>query len=433
MAPRIRVAICGGGIAGSCLFHSLLQHQHLDVHIFESASNFKDVGGALGITRNAIMALELIGPSAKESLDRAGAVPMGGVRFMLAAGENQGALIDEANAEVQSNRISSIVHRGTLVREFLRDLPQERMHASKKLERVASGLCEDGSTERLTLQFDDGTTHECDVLIGADGIRSLVRKTILGEEDPATYPRNTGTWAIMTLKPYDEAQAAFGPELINKSDTREYMWVGDGSFFLHNVLDSGDTAQIILSSNDASVEQKDAWKRKVGVEEMKDLCKDWPRELNRAVHELLCNQEQSAIYLWEHLPARTYVRGSMCIMGDAAHSTTFWQGAGGGMCVEDSLMLSCLLGRARTAAEATAALGVYSRVRLPRTQRIVESSRETGEIMNGKGEHTGLDLARLSKGVLPRWDFIVDFDNKQHVEEALEMLESDPSELRRED
>jgi 2-polyprenyl-6-methoxyphenol hydroxylase-like FAD-dependent oxidoreductase len=291
MAPRIRVAICGGGIAGSCLFHSLLQHQHLDVHIFESASNFKDVGGALGITRNAITALELIGPSAKESLDRAGAVPMGGVRFMLAAGENQGALIDEANAEVQSNRISSIVHRGTLVREFLRDLPQERMHASKKLERVASSLCEDGSTERLTLQFDDGTTHECDVLIGADGIRSLVRKTILGEEDPATYPRNTGTWAIMTLKPYDEAQAAFGPELINKSDTREYMWVGDGSFFLHNVLDSGDTAQIILSSNDASVEQKDAWKRKVGVEEMKDLCKDWPRELNKAVHEVsrLCN------------------------------------------------------------------------------------------------------------------------------------------------
>jgi len=129
------------------------------------------------------------------------------------------------------------------------------------------------------------------------------------------------------------------------------------------------------------------------------------------------------MYLWEHPPARTYVSGSVCIMGDAAHATTPWQGSGGGMSIEDSLILSALLGRAKTPAEALAALKVYDQVRRPRTQRIVESSRGTGLIMAGLGEETKLDFEKLRANLLPRWDFIVDSDNEKHRDEALEMME----------
>lgn len=131
------------------------------------------------------------------------------------------------------------------------------------------------------------------------------------------------------------------------------------------------------------------------------------------------------MYLWEHPNARTYVSGPVCIMGDAAHATTPWQGSGGGMTIEDALILSSVLGRATSQKEACTALKVYDEVRRPRTQRIVESSRGTGLILAGRGEGMGLDLERLRGNVLSRWDFIIDFDNKKHRDEALEKLEKE--------
>lgn len=94
------------------------------------------------------------------------------------------------------------------------------------------------------------------------------------------------------------------------------------------------------------------------------------------------------------------------------------------MSIEDALLLSRLLGKASNPVEATAALKVYDQVRRPRTQHIVKSSRETGEIVMGRGEK-GSDLQWLRENFLPRWDFILDFDNGKCVQEALELLENE--------
>lgn len=110
-------------------------------------------------------------------------------------------------------------------------------------------------------------------------------------------------------------------------------------------------------------------------------------------------------------------------MGDAAHATTPWQGSGAGMAIEDSLVLSALLGRAETPAQAVLALEAYDRVRWQRTQRIVESSRGTGMMRTGLDAEVGLDLAKFRERLLPRWDFIIDFDNGQHCADALAVME----------
>lgn len=94
------------------------------------------------------------------------------------------------------------------------------------------------------------------------------------------------------------------------------------------------------------------------------------------------------------------------------------------MSVEDSLVLSTLLGRAQTVAHAIVALEVYDTVRRERTQKIVESSRETGIIMTGKGKKTGLSLKSLREELPQRWDFIINFDIRKHCEEAIELMES---------
>lgn len=69
MSSSIRVAILGEGLAGACLLHALLNHPHLDVHIFESAAEFKEAGAAIGVTLNGLDALGLIGSSAPRPPD----------------------------------------------------------------------------------------------------------------------------------------------------------------------------------------------------------------------------------------------------------------------------------------------------------------------------------------------------------------------------
>lgn len=283
MSPSIRIAISGGGLAGASLLHALLPHGNLDVHIFESAAAFKEAGMAIGVARNALAALDLMGPSAAQCLERAGAVPMRGIRFMLAQGEGAGSMIDETKDGAPGQRLTSIVHRAAFLRELLADVPPERMHASKKLDKFDQNS--DGS---LTLRFTDGTTHECDILIGADGIRSTIRKLILGENDPAAFPRNSGAWAVMTLKPYAEAQDSIGKGPVDIEDAREYMWIGNKTYLLHNVLNQGQLVQFVIASHEKDAESSDRWNRTASADEIKKLYQDWPPHLYKAVVEVRC-------------------------------------------------------------------------------------------------------------------------------------------------
>lgn len=279
----IRVAISGGGLAGASLLHALLKYPHIDAHIFESSAAFKEAGMAIGVTRNALAALDLMGSSTTQSLERAGAVAMQGVRFLLAEGDNPGSVVDEVDYATAGNkRLTSIVHRADFLRELLADIPQERMHASKKLERVdgASG------SGPITLHFADSTTHECDILVGADGIHSTVRKLVLAEDDPAASPRNTGVWTAMTLQPYAAAQASIGKDAINFEDPREHSWIGRGSFLMHNLLGGGQLVQLVVAAREKEAVGSDRWGRTVSADELRKIYKDWPPHLSKAVESV---------------------------------------------------------------------------------------------------------------------------------------------------
>jgi len=284
----IRISISGGGLAGATLFHALLKHTHLDVHIFESAEAFKEAGAAVGIARNALSALDLIGPSATASLQRVGAVPQNGVRFMLAQGPDagdKGVMIDEIDAEVHQKQVVSIVHRAAFLKELLADVPPGRMHASKKLERVdrdeGAGL---GAP--MTLHLADGSTHECEVLIGADGIHSIVRGIVLGEGDPAARPRNTGWWAIMALKPYAAAQACLRESLVDVQDPRQYGWTGEGAYLMHDVLSDGQLVQLIACGMEENARDSDRWQTTLSADEIRERFRFWPACLRNAVEKV---------------------------------------------------------------------------------------------------------------------------------------------------
>lgn len=93
------------------------------------------------------------------------------------------------------------------------------------------------------------------------------------------------------------------------------------------------------------------------------------------------------------------------------------------MSVEDSFILSSLLGHAKTTMEAVNALKAYDEVRRPRTQRIVESSRGTGEIMTGRGGETKVPVEQVREKIVHRWDFIWDIELEKHRDEAITIMD----------
>lgn len=262
-------------MAGATLLHALLKHDHLNVHIFESASEFREAGMAVGMTRNAFQSLELIGPSAIGALEKAGSVPHHGVRFMLALGPDAGKMVDEIDARKDGKRLTSIVHRAALLKELLAGTPSDRMHASKKLKTV-----DRNPDSSLTLRFEDGSTHDTDVLIGADGIHSTVRKIILGEKDPAATPVSAGMLAIPTLQPYEKLKPILGNKYVDTKDPREWAWFGKGTFMMHNVLNEGELIQFIAT---VKTDTGDAWAKEVQASEFKQYFEGWPVHLQEAL------------------------------------------------------------------------------------------------------------------------------------------------------
>lgn len=94
------------------------------------------------------------------------------------------------------------------------------------------------------------------------------------------------------------------------------------------------------------------------------------------------------------------------------------------MAIEDSLILSTLLGRAETPSQAVTALEAYDEIRRPRTQRIVEYSRINGWILTGQDKEAGLNaegIAQTSEahGFI---DFIHNFDMEKHRDDAIQMM-----------
>ena len=275
----IRVAISGGGIAGASLFHALLKHPHLDVHIFESAPVFREAGAAVGLTQNAQSALKLIGPSAAQCFERAGAVSQRGVHLVLAQGPNTGETVGQVGGE---RNVVGIVHRAAFLRELLADAPNDRLHASKKVQEIDQ-TGEDGP---VILHFTDGTKHECDILVGADGIHSRVRQFILGGSDPAASPVPAGWWLVQVLKPYAEVETLLSKSHIDVDSPGEVGWIGDGALIFHNILSEGNLAQFVVVACCNSDEQTKDWQKVVAAEEIRSIYANWPPNLSKAVENV---------------------------------------------------------------------------------------------------------------------------------------------------
>ncbi|KAI9643962.1 hypothetical protein NHQ30_007313 [Ciborinia camelliae] len=404
---KVRIAIIGGGLAGATLIRALLNQAHLSVHIYESAPAFSERGAAVGLAINAQNALSEIGIA--DVAEKAGAVRMNSSRTIVASGPHAGELIFDLASELQG----LVVHRAELLRELLAPVPQECMHTNKKVTSIK----ENG--ESITLSFKDGTEIETDAVIGADGIHGFMRGYILGQEHPAAKAHYGGFWDCRHLVSMQKAKEVLGEKYFEEQ--RQYAWCGDGGFFMHDVLDGGKTVQCVASvmTSPSSTWDEANWKKDLDRSALEATFKSWTNSpISKPMVELLLdNANLQAFAEWHHSEnAPTYVKGAVCMMGDAAHAMTPWQGSGAGQAI------------VTTPSQLPSAFKAYDATCRPRSQRVVESSAATGKIICGGGEGVGLDPGKLRGALGSRWDFIYGMDMKEYKEGALkefDRLEAD--------
>lgn len=139
----------------------------------------------------------------------------------MAAGSNA----MEKVFDLAGERRGKVVHRAALLAELLRPIDRQKMHTNKKLARI-----EELDTDRLKLYFENGETFEAHIVIGADGIHGHVRQHILGDRYPATF---AGFCDARSLIPMQKAKELLGEEYFEVD--RQYGWIGDGGFFMHDI------------------------------------------------------------------------------------------------------------------------------------------------------------------------------------------------------
>ena len=343
------VAIVGGGIGGMAAAVSLLQ-AGFDVHVYERAAAVSEVGAGIQVSPNASRVLHRLGLA--DDLARMGVRPLAwhqrrwdDGRTLLRA--DLGDTVIEAFGFPHYQ-----MHRADLLDTLVGALPPERLHVG----HLFTGLTDHG--DRVEAAFENGTTIEVDLLVGADGIHSAVRGVLFGPQDPVF----TGCAAYRGLVPA-ERLAHLDLEVTAQ------IWMGPEAHFVHYYVANGRLVNFV-----AIIEQ-DSWTRESWTDpgdpaDAIAAFEGWHPQL----HEMLGAVDETFIWaLFDRPPLERWSRGRVTLLGDACHPMLPFMAQGAAQALEDGAALTACLAREP---DVEAALHRYEQLRQPRASRIQALSTE---------------------------------------------------------
>ncbi|KAF2109597.1 hypothetical protein BDV96DRAFT_651582 [Lophiotrema nucula] len=124
----------------------------------------------------------------------------------------------------------------------------------------------------------------------------------------------------------------------------QYGWVGDGGFFMLDVLDGGETVQCVLANMMEGTDEwaADEWRKELDRSLLEKALATWTETpLRKGIVEAMLQKSDLKAYAGPNheVDAPTYSKGRVCIMGDAAHSMTPWQGFCAELAIEDAMIV----------------------------------------------------------------------------------------------
>ena len=255
------------------------------------------------------------------------------------------------------------IHRADLQRILSGALGAAGLHLGHRL----TSLVEQGDT--IGLAFDNGRFVEADLVIGADGVRSLVRRWVTGGEE-AVY---SGTSAFRGIVPADRLPSLPDPQAIQ-------FWMGPNAHLLHYAIGGAgkDVNFFAVVEGPPTWTREGGWLADVEADEAVAAFEGW----HPAVTEMIGVVPHRVRWgLFGVRPLLHWRRGRVVLLGDAAHAMLPHHGQGANTTIEDAITLAELL--ANTApGDLEPVMRQYQALRPARTRKIQRSSWVTNDLLH---------------------------------------------------
>ncbi|MBD2814428.1 FAD-dependent monooxygenase [Xenorhabdus sp. Flor] len=347
MNRQLKVIVIGAGIGGLTAA-IVLQRIGCVVEVYEQAPTLRTAGSGLSVMSNAVAALSSIGINLK--LERFGAP----IKCFEIRNTRDRLIRKLPISEISSsNGFDSVcISRKALQEALLQQLDQNIIHVGAKVTEISER--DDG----ISVRFADGREAHGDLLIGADGIYSFVRDYIQGNKPvrPADYI----CWLAITR--YQHPQ-------ITPGYVGHYWGAGKRIGLID--IDGGE----VYWWGTANMPTEQARKWQGNNQDILTYYEGWPSIVSDIILQTpseniisVSAQDRPFSSLWG--------KGRITLLGDAAHPMLTSLGQGAGMAIEDAAVLGHVF---RQQSDPISALRQYERIRIPRAEMLVNTSRMLSE------------------------------------------------------
>lgn len=342
----MQITIIGAGIGGLTTAIALKQ-KGFEVEVFEAASVFKKAGSGINLAINAMQIYQQLG--LYDEILEAGNY----TNSMVISNKNLKVLsnIDLKDFEVKFGAKTVAIHRAVLHEILLKNLKNTPVHLGKKLKLLQQ------SSENIELTFEDGSTHNTKVLIGADGIHSVVRKAI-----------------------FDNTQIRSAKQICWRGITKSKAAV-DFQTALHELWGKGKRFGFVPINKDevywyALANFKKDYRTEFEGVDLIRLFSDFHPTVTKLIkgtpkENILSNE------IADLLPINTWHKGNICLLGDAAHATTPNMGQGACQAIESAMILSNCLAKED---DVQKAFSRYQNTRKKKVLLVIKNSWKIGKL-----------------------------------------------------
>jgi salicylate hydroxylase len=343
MSSSCRIAIVGGGLAGLAAAHALTTFG-MKAEVFEAAPALGEIGAAVNVSPQAAKALQAI-----DLGDKIAAVANSSPGIYT-RNMQTGEFLEFNDRQKTAARCGApyyTFHRADLLDALASGLDHSAIHLGHRL----TGIEERG--DRITLAFANGTQVEAEIVIGADGVRSVIRQALYGDDSP-TYTGQM-VWRAL-LNGSDVPEKVLEP-------TGHVQWVGPGCHLLAYYI-RGRKLVNIVTQEDTDKWVEEGWSTRGDPGEMR---LSFPNPEPRLEKLLSLVTECSKWGLFTRPLTQNWGRGRIQLIGDAAHAMLPNAGQGACQAFEDSYILARWL---EACPDPVEAFTNFRRIRIPRVHGV---------------------------------------------------------------